>query len=129
MVCGARRKYFLPLPEGEIKRGWEKIDTSLSVKVGGEGFSFNHPSELALIKQLIRLPEIIVDTAVDYQVHRLPQYALDLVRSFHKFYEDCRVIDETNKDLTAARLALCEATRIVLANTLSLMGISAPEKM
>ena len=90
-----------------------------------------------MIKQLIRLPEIIVDTAVDYQVHRLPQYALDLVRSFHKFYEDCRVLapssaegmDETNKDLTSARLALCEATRIVLANTLSLMGISAPEKM
>ena len=127
----------LPLPEGEIKRGWEKSDTSLSVKGGWEGFSFNHPSELALIKQLIRLPEIIVDTAVDYQVHRLPQYALDLVRSFHKFYEDCRVLspssaegmDETNKDLTSARSALCEATRIVLANTLSLMGISAPEKM
>ena len=127
----------LPLPEGEIKRGWEKIDTSLSVKVGGEGFSFNHSSELALIKKLIRLPEIIADTAVDYQVHRLPQYALELVRSFHKFYEDCRVlapssvegIDETNKDLTSARLALCEATRIVLSNTLSLMGISAPEKM
>src|SRR3989338_383566 len=66
----------LPLPEGEIKRGGEKSDTSLSVKGGWEGFSFNHPSELALIKQLIRLPEIIVDTAVDYQVHRLPQYPL-----------------------------------------------------
>ena len=114
-----------------------KIDPSLSVKGGGEGFSFNHlitkslnhSSELALIKQLIRLPEIIVDTAVDYQVHRLPQYALDLVRSFHKFYEDCRVIDETNKDLTAARLALCAATKIVLKNVFDLMGISAPEKM
>lgn len=91
--------------------------------------SLAHPSELALIKQLIRLPEIIADTAQDYQVHRLPQYSLDLVRSFHKFYEDCKVIDESNKDLTAARLALCEATRITLKNTLSLMGISAPEKM
>jgi len=119
----------LPLPEGEIKRGWEKSDTSLYGKGGGEGFSFNHSSELALIKQLIRLPEIIADTAADFQVHRLPQYSLDLVRSFHKFYEDCKVLDETNKNLTSVRLALCEATRIVLANTLSLMGISAPEKM
>lgn len=88
-----------------------------------------HPSELALIKQLIRLPEIIEDTSRDYQVHRLPQYVLDLVRSFHKFYEDCRVIDEKDKDKTQARLLLCQAAKIVLANTLSLMGISAPEKM
>ncbi len=89
----------------------------------------SHSSEFALIKQLIRLPEIIEDTARDYQVHRLPQYAMDLVRSFHKFYEDCRVIDEENKDLTQSRLALCEATRIVLKNTLDLMGINSPEKM
>jgi len=89
----------------------------------------SHPSELALIKQLIRLPEIIADTALDYQVHRLPQYSLDLVRGFHKFYEDCKVLDENNKDLTQSRLALCEATRIVLKNTLSSMGISALEKM
>ena len=89
----------------------------------------NHPSELTMIKQLIRLPEIIEDTAKDYQVQRLPQYALDLVRAFHKFYEECRVIDEKNSELTQARLTLVEATRIVLKNTLDLMGISAPEKM
>lgn len=91
--------------------------------------SLSHPSELALIKQLIRLPEAIEDTAKDYGVHRLPQYSLDLVRSFHKFYEDCKVIDEKDRETTQARLALCEATKIVLKNTLNLMGISAPEKM
>jgi len=97
----------------------------------------SHPSELSLIKQLIRLPEIIADTACDYQVHRLPQYALDLVRSFHKFYEECRVLETpkgtegqpVNKDLAQSRLALCEATRIVLKNVLDLMGINSPEKM
>lgn len=89
----------------------------------------NHPAELALIKQLVRLPEIVEDTVNDYQVQRLPQFALELVRSFHKFYEECRVIDEKNPDLTLGRLALVEATRIVLKNTLDLMGISAPEKM
>jgi len=89
----------------------------------------NHEAELKLIKQLVRLPEIIEDTAKDYQVQRLPQYALDLVRAFHKFYEDCRVIDKKDSDLTQARLALVEATRIVLKNTLDLMGISAPESM
>ncbi|MBU1102746.1 arginine--tRNA ligase [Patescibacteria group bacterium] len=85
-------------------------------------------AEFSLIRQLMRMPEIIQDTAGDYQAQRLPQYALDLVRAFHKFYEECRVISE-NENLTQARLGLVEATRIVLKNTLDLMGISAPEKM
>jgi len=89
----------------------------------------NHPSELKLIKQLIRFPEIIEDTAKDYQLQRLPHYATELATYFHKFYTECRVIDEENKDLTQARLALVEATRIVLKNTLNLMGIQAPDKM
>lgn len=88
----------------------------------------NHPSELKLIKQLIRLPEIIEDVARDYQVQRLPQYAIDLATVFHQFYRDCQVISE-NKDLSGARLSLVLATKAILENTLSLMGISAPEKM
>lgn len=87
-----------------------------------------HPSELSLIKQLIRLPEIIEDTVEDYQVQRLPQYALDVATVFHQFYRDCRVISE-EKALTQARLSLVSATGIMLKNTLNLMGISAPEKM
>ena len=87
-----------------------------------------HPAELKLIKQLIRLPETVEDIAKDYQVQRLPQYAIDLATAFHQFYRDCRVISE-DKKLTQARLALVSATKIVLKNTLSLMGISVPEKM
>ena len=81
------------------------------------------------IKQLIRLPEVVEDTAGDYQIQRLPQYAMELAGIFHQFYAECRVIDENNKELTQARLALISAARIVLKNTLDLMGISAPEKM
>jgi len=88
----------------------------------------NHVSELKLIKQLIKFPEIIEDTAEDYQVQRIPQYALDLANSFHLFYRDCRVINE-DKNLEKVRLALVLATKIILKNTLDLMGISAPEKM
>ena len=88
----------------------------------------NHPSELRLIKQLIRLPEIIEDTSKDYQIQRLPQYAMDLAGIFHQFYRDCRVISE-DKELTKARLFLVQATKIILKNTLDLMGISAPGKM
>jgi len=87
-----------------------------------------HENELALIKQLIRLPEVVEDIAKDYQVQRLPQYAVDLADSFHKFYENCRVISE-DKKLTQPRLALVLATKITLKNTLDLMGVSSPEKM
>ena len=88
----------------------------------------NHSSELSLIKQLVRLPEVVEDTANDYQVQRLPQYAVDLATAFHQFYRDCRVINE-DKNLQEARLALVLATQITLGNTLSLMGISAPARM
>ena len=85
-------------------------------------------SELELIKQLIKFPEIIADTSKDYQLQRLPTYALELAESFHKFYEKCQVITE-DKKLMEARLSLISAAKIVLKNTLDLMGIGAPVKM
>lgn len=88
----------------------------------------NHSSELNLIKELIAFPEVIEDTACDYQVQRLPQYAVSLATAFHQFYQDCQVLSENN-GLTQARLSLVLAVKIVLKNTLLLMGISAPEKM
>jgi len=88
----------------------------------------NHTSELNLIKELIKFPEIIEDTAKDYQVQRVPSYAVSLATAFHRFYRDCQVLTE-NKNLRQARLALILATQIVLKNVLNLMGISAPEKM
>ncbi len=88
----------------------------------------NHPSEIWLIKQLIRFPEIIEDIARDYQVQKIPQYSLDLATAFHRFYQDCQVISE-NQDLTRARLMLILAVKIVIKNTTDLMGISTPERM
>jgi len=86
------------------------------------------PAELSLIKELIKLSDIVVETAEDYQVQRLPYYAIELATKFHNFYEKCRVISK-DKNLTAARIELIKATQIVLKKTLDLMGISAPEKM
>jgi arginyl-tRNA synthetase len=88
----------------------------------------NSPAELRLIKQLIRLPEVIRDTAQDYQVQRLPKYIFETSACFHQFYKNCRVLTD-NKELTKARLGLIYSTKIVLKNVLDIMGISAPEKM
>jgi len=100
-----------------------------NLEFGSKNLSLlERPSELELIKQLIRLPEIVEDTATDYQVQRLPQYAIDLATIFHQFYRDCKVLTQS-EDLKKARLSLLFATKQVLKNTVDLMGISAPEKM
>ena len=88
----------------------------------------NHKREIELMKQILRLPEVIEETANDYEVHRIPQYAIDLATSFHKFYTECQVLND-DKDLKEARLSLVYLSKVALKNTLDLMGISSPEKM
>ncbi len=84
--------------------------------------------ELTLIRSMARMPEIIETVALSHQPHYLPFYAQDLATVFHSFYKQCRVISE-DAELTAARLKLVMAAQIVLARTLHLMGMTAPDKM
>lgn len=86
------------------------------------------PAEIELVKELIKLPDLIIETAENYQVQKLTYFAVELANKFHNFYEHCRVISEDD-NLTAARIELVRATKVVLKKTLDLMGISAPEKM
>lgn len=88
-----------------------------------------HTKELSLIRELNRFPEMVEEMAVNYEVHKLPQYAIKLADKFHSFYNDCRVIDEESPELTFARLELVKAVKIVLGETLRLIGVGAPEKM
>ena len=84
--------------------------------------------ELALIRRLILLPEIIERAAVAFEPHHLPYYAQDLATVFHSFYRQCRVVSE-DEALTRARLKLVKASQIALVKVLSLMGMSSPETM
>jgi len=84
--------------------------------------------ELTLIRSMAKMPEIIETVALSHQPHHLTFYAQDLATVFHSFYKQCRVISE-DADLTAARLKLVQAARIVLARTLHLMGMTAPDSM
>jgi arginyl-tRNA synthetase len=85
--------------------------------------------ELSLIRELDKFPALIEELAESYEVHKLAHYALKLADKFHRFYNECKVIDEKNPELTGARLSLVNAVRIVLAETLRLIGVSAPNKM
>ncbi|MFA5431343.1 MAG: arginine--tRNA ligase [Candidatus Paceibacterota bacterium] len=119
--------YYVQYAHARIASILRSIDASLIEKISNISLLV-HPSEIELMKEILKLPEIIEDTALDYQVHRIPQYALDLATSFHKFYNDCHVLVEDEK-LKEARLGLVYATKIALKNTLELMGISTPEQM
>jgi len=85
--------------------------------------------ELALIKKLSVFPDLIEETAQNYQVQGLTSYAVALADLFHRFYENCPVLQAHPQDLKQARLALVFAAKLVLVNTLTLMGIEAPERM
>jgi len=85
-------------------------------------------SELALIRQMVLLPEIIETIAGTLEPHHLPYYAQDLATVFHGFYKQCRVVSK-NPALTSSRLKLVKAAKIVLARSLHLMGMTAPEQM
>jgi arginyl-tRNA synthetase len=84
--------------------------------------------ELTLIRRMILLPEILELVASTLEPHHLPYYAQDLATTFHSFYKQCRVVSK-DRELTCARLKLVEAAQIVLARTLHLMGMAAPESM
>jgi arginyl-tRNA synthetase len=88
-----------------------------------------HEKELSLIKEINKFPELIEEISQCYEVHKLPHYAIRLADKFHSFYDACRVIDEGNPQLSKARLTLTNAAKIVLAETLNLIGVSTPEKM
>jgi len=84
--------------------------------------------ELTLIRKMLLLPEIVEIVAQTLEPHHLTYYAQDLATAFHSFYKQCRVVSD-DEVLTKARLRLVEAAKLVLAKTLHLMGMTAPEKM
>ncbi|MBI2851636.1 MAG: arginine--tRNA ligase [Chloroflexi bacterium] len=84
--------------------------------------------ELALIRKLMLLPELIETVATTLEPHHLTYYAQDLATVFHAFYRDCRVVSD-DEAVTKARLKLVAAARTVLAGVLHLLGMTAPERM
>jgi arginyl-tRNA synthetase len=92
----------------------------------------SHDKEGSLIRTLGEFPRVLGSAAALREPHRVCRYLEDLAGDYHRFYDVCRVLpqgDEEPSDLHAARLALCEATRQVIANGLAILGVSAPERM
>ena len=98
---------------------------------GGDVALLTHPSELSLIRTIIRFPELVEHMARTLEPHQLPHYTMELATAFHWFYENCRVISarEEDNELTLARLKLVESAQIVFRRALEMMGMNAPERM
>ncbi|MCX6766670.1 MAG: arginine--tRNA ligase [Candidatus Moranbacteria bacterium] len=112
-----------------LRKAEESIRDTISSDSRSDLELLAHPKERSLVFELLKFPDLVEEISQNYAVHYLPQYAIGLADKFHSFYAECKVIDETNLELTAARLELVKAVQIVLAETLRLMGISAPDKM
>ncbi|MFM9035858.1 MAG: arginine--tRNA ligase [Mycobacterium sp.] len=92
----------------------------------------SHDKEGTLIRNLGEFPRVLQSAAALREPHRVCRYLEDLAGDYHRFYDSNRVLpqgDEEPGDLNRARLALCEATRQVIANGLGILGVSAPERM
>jgi len=87
-----------------------------------------HPSEDALMRKLDSYEEVVLEAAERRAPQRVARYVEELASTFSGFYRDCQVLTDDER-LSHARLALCVATRTVLADGLRLLGVSAPERM
>ncbi len=112
---------------------------SIYENAGQQGFSLPEPKavalgrlgtpeEMAIMKQLAFFPEVVEGSAQNFEPHRITYYLQELAGLFHSFYNKNRVITE-DRELTEARLFLLHCVAITLKNALSILGVSAPERM
>ena len=120
--------FYLQYAHARIHSIMRKVGQEYEFTGGPDTGQLTHPSEINLIKAMIRFPEMIESAAASREPHRLINFLDDLATDFTAFYHDCRILGE-EQALAHARTALAEATAQVLANGLGILGISAPEQM
>jgi arginyl-tRNA synthetase len=116
--ANARISNLLKRYDKEISSG-SKIDYSL----------LKEKDEIALVKLLSEFPTKMEDVSHSLEPRKIATYLEEVAAAYHKFYGNHKVINPQNTDLSSARKKLCEATKIILTNGLSILGISAPERM
>ncbi|MDO8880963.1 MAG: arginine--tRNA ligase [Coriobacteriia bacterium] len=105
-----------------------EADADALALLGAEPGTLAGEAELTLLRKLAEFPEVVALAARQRAPHKLTTYAEDLAAAFHGFYTHCQVVVDDSQ-LRSARLALADASRIVLARSLGLLGVSAPERM
>lgn len=120
--------FYLQYAHARIHSILRKVEQEYRLEGAPDLERLTHESEKKLIKSIIRFPQMIQSAAESREPHRLINYLDNLASHFTSFYHDCRILGE-DEQLMQARTALAKATARVLANGLTILGISAPEQM
>lgn len=120
--------FYIQYAHARIHSLLRKAREEASLEPSSDLTQVSEPAETDLIRKLAQFPDVLDLCAKQLDPAALPRYMQEVAGVFHHFYDKCRVIDE-NKKLSAERLALIDAVRLVLSNGLTLLGITAPEKM
>ena len=105
------------------------LEQGKDISIDESGKNLKEASELELLKHLADFSNMVNDAAKDKAPYKVTNYIHSLAELVHAFYNDCRVIDRDNLEVSGSRLALVKASKIVLKNALALIGVSAPIHM
>ena len=119
--------FYVQYAHARICRLLEKMAES-GAKYNGEPIAFTEESELAVIRKISELPELVNEAASEYSPFKMTKYVYEFAQVFHKFYDSCQIKD-ADEGVKLSRLALCSASKTVIANVLAMLKIDAPEKM
>lgn len=105
------------------------LESAKDIALDKTGKLLKANSETAILKHLADFPKVVSDAANEKAVYKITNYIHDLAELIHAFYNECRVIDRENLELSGSRLALCKACQQVIKNALQLIAVSAPIHM
>jgi len=121
--------YYLQYANARISNLLKRYDKEISVDSKIDYSLLKEKDEIALVKLLSEFPIKMEDVSHSLEPRKIATYLEEVAAAYHKFYGNHKVINPQNTDLSSARKKLCEATKIILTNGLSILGISAPERM
>lgn len=121
--------YYLQYANARISNLLKRYDKEISVDEKIDYTLLKEKDEIALIKLLSEFPNKMEEVSHSLEPRKIATYLEDVAGAYHKFYGNHKVINLENLNLSFARKKLCEATKIILKNGLSILGISAPERM
>ena len=121
--------YYLQYANARISNLLKRYDKEISIDSKIDYSLLKEKDEIALVKLLSEFPDKMEDVLHSLEPRKIATYLEEVAAAYHKFYGNHKVINSQNTHLSSARKKLCEATKIILTNGLSILGISAPERM
>lgn len=120
--------FYLQYAHARIQSILRKVEEISDFASDSDLTLLSHPTEITLIKKMLAFPEAVSQAAHHREPHRVITYLNELASDFTSFYHDCRILGE-EENLTQARTKLADAVAQVLRNGLSILGITAPDRM